>query len=314
MSDRAIFLAYRLGAGLLAALPEPVIRHLGRTAGRMSWYWSKDRKSMALRHMGRVLGQENPTEVRKAAREMFAQYGRYWAETLWFRPRRADQVRARLTLEGRRHLRKAQAENRPIIVALPHMGNWEMAGALSDEVGVRITAVAEALENQRIADWFVSLRAQLSIQVILAKGPSTIRALLTAIRDGRLVALVADRNIGGKGVEVDFFGERTSLPAGPAVLALRTRAVLLPCASYFNSGAGHRMLVLPPVTPPHPTAPRPAEVMTQELAHRFEELIRTAPTQWHLVQPNWPSDHRFLSDRSLDDRSPSDRTSGDGAK
>lgn len=301
MSGWATFIAYRLGAGLITVLPEPVIRHLGRAAGRMSWYWAKDRKAMALRHMGRVLGHENSEAVRNAAREMFAEYGRYWAETLWFRPRRADQVRGRMSLEGLQHVRVAQAENRPIIVALPHMGNWEMAGTLSDEVGVRITAVAEALENRRLAAWFVSLRAQLSIQVILAKGPSTIRALLTALREGRLVALVADRNIGGKGIEVDFFGERTSLPAGPAVLALRTGAVLLPCASYFKSGAGHRMLVLPPVSPPPATTPRRAEVMTQELAHRFEELIRSAPTQWHLVQPNWPSDHRYLVDHRRDD-------------
>lgn len=123
------------------------------------------------------------------------------------------------------------------------------------------------------------------------------RALLTALREGRLVALVADRNIGGRGIEVEFFGERTSLPAGPAVLALRTGAVLLPGASYFRSGGGHRVVVRPPVTVPPAGTPRRVGVMTQELAHRFEDLIREAPTQWHLVQPNWPSDREFLSAR-----------------
>ena len=301
MSAWATYLAYRVGAGLLSILPEPAIRRLGRSAGRLSWYWARDRKSMAIRHMGRVIGTEDTQAVRKAARKMFGEYGRYWAETLWFRPRRFEQVRGRITLSGLQHVRAAQVENRPIIVALPHVGNWEMAGTLAEDAGVRITAVAEALANRRIAEWFTELRARLSIRVLLAEGPATMRALVSALREGRLVALVADRNIGGKGVEVDFFGERTSLPAGPAVLALRTGAVLLPCAAYFRTGAGHRVVVYPPVPEPPRGTPRRVEAMTGELARCFEDMIRAAPTQWHLVQPNWPSDHRFLLDSRRSD-------------
>ena len=296
MSDGLTYLAYRVGAGLIGALPEPAIRRLGQLAGWLAWSWAGERKSMALRHMGRVQGEGHAESVRRDARKMFSAYGRYWAETLWFRPRRFEQVRKRVTLVGSEHVRAAKDEDRPMIVALPHIGNWEMAGTLSVNEGVRITAVAEALANRRLATWFTAMRAQLSIQVVLAEGSATMRALLAALREGRLVALVADRNIGGKGIEVEFFGERTSLPAGPAVLALRTGAVLLPGACYFKSGAGHRMVVLPPVEVPPKGTPRRAEVMTQELARRFEDLIREAPTQWHLVQPNWPSDREFLAE------------------
>ncbi len=256
---------------------------------------------MALRHMGRVLGQDDPEAIRRAARAMFCAYGRYWAETLWFRPRRFDQVHGRVTLVGQEHVRAAQARNSPIIVALPHTGNWEMAGTLAEDAGVEITAVAEALANHRIASWFTDLRAELSIRVVLAEGLSTMRALLGALREGRLVALVADRNIGGRGIEVEFFGEQTSLPAGPALLAIRTGATLLPCASYFKPGAGHEVVVLPAVNIPPANQPRRAKAITQELAHRFEELIREAPTQWHLVQPNWPSDREFLEARRSTD-------------
>ena len=297
MRPLATFVAYRLGAGLISALPEPAIRRMGMAAGWLSWWWAKGRKAMAIRHMQRVYGPEtDQTSIRRAARGVFTAYGRYWAETLWFRPRRFDQVRKRVSLVGLEHVRAAQAENRPIIVALPHIGNWEMAGTLGGDAGVRITAVAEALANRRLAGWFTDLRAQLGIQVILAEGVSTMRALLAALRERRLVALVADRNIGGKGIEVEFFGETTSLPAGPAVLAIRTGAVLLPGAAYFKAGAGHRMVVQPPVPVPPSGTTRPADVMTRELARRFEDLVRAAPTQWHLVQPNWPSDRRFLAD------------------
>lgn len=295
MNDLLTYLAYRTVSGVLAALPEPVIRRLGTAAGRMCCWWARDRKAMAVRHMRRVLGDTDEGSIRQAVREMFAAYGRYWAEVLWFRPRRFEQAQSRVTLVGAEYVRAAQAEQRPIIAALPHIGNWEMAATMAHEMGLPVTAVAEALANRRLSGWFTNVRAQLSIEAVLAEGPSTMRAVLAALRDGRLVALVSDRNIGVSGVEVEFFGERTALPAGPAVLALRTGAVLLPCASYFKPGAGHRVVVLPPIAAPDRGVPGRAASMTQELAHRFEDLVRAAPAQWHLVQPNWPSDLEFLA-------------------
>jgi KDO2-lipid IV(A) lauroyltransferase len=106
------------------------------------------------------------------------------------------------------------------------------------------------------------------------------------------VCLLCDRDLGGDGIEVEFFGERTTLPAGPATLALRTEAPLLPAAVYFGPQGGHHAVVMPPVPSSREGRLRDdVERVTQELAHRFEELIRAAPEQWHLLQPNWPSDH-----------------------
>ncbi|MCY3579419.1 MAG: phosphatidylinositol mannoside acyltransferase [bacterium] len=294
MTERLVYLAYRAGAGIVGAFPEPLIRRLGRWAGWWAWLWAGARKEMAIRHMRRVLGEVDAQVVESAAREMFCAYGRYWAETLWFRPRRTERVKSRCTLEGLDHVRAAQAEGRPIVVALPHVGNWEMAGTLAEEAGVRITAVAEALSNRRLANWFIDLRAQLNISVVLAEGLSAMRALRQAISEGRLIALVSDRNIGGQGVEVEFFEERTTLPAGPAALAIRHQAVLLPVVSYFKPGAGHRVVVDAPVEDPGPDHPDRMGEITQQLAYRFEQIIREAPTQWHLVQPNWPSDYQYL--------------------
>ena len=300
MTDLLTYLTYRAGAGIFGALPEPIIRRLGRWAGRLYWLWDRERRAMAIRHMGRVLGRSDTRAVERAAREVFSAYGRYWAETLWFRPRRAKAVRSRVTLIGLEHVRAAQESARPIVAALPHVGNWELAGTLSEDAGVRITAVAEALANRRLAQWFIDLRAQLGIHVVLAEGLSTMRALRNDIMEGRVIALVADRNIGGRGVEVEFFGERTALPAGPAVLAIRNDAILLPVVSYFKRGAGHRVVVLPPIEDPGPEDRDRMVSITQQLAYRYEDMIREAPTQWHLVQPNWPSDHDFLQRRGGD--------------
>ena len=294
MTDLLTYLAYRAGAGIFGALPEPVIRHVGRWAGRLCWLWARDRKAMAIRHMGRVLGQSDTRAVERAAREVFSAYGRYWAETLWFRPRRAEAVRSRVTLVGLEHVRAAQEAGKPIIAALPHVGNWELAGTLAEDAGVRITAVAEALANRRLAKWFVDLRAQLGIRVVLAEGLSTMRARRKDMLEGRVIALVADRNIGGRGVGVEFFGERTTLPAGPAALTIRNDAVLLPVVSYFKQGAGHRVVVLAPIADPGPEDRDRVGSITRQMANRYEDMIREAPTQWHLVQPNWPSDRDFL--------------------
>lgn len=297
MSGRLEYLAYRAGSGLLSILPEPAVRRLGRWAGRLAWRRAGYRRDMAVRHMRRVLSGAGAEEVEAAAEEVFAAYGRYWAEILWFRPRRFAEVRSRMSTSGLEYVRAARAAHRPMIIALPHIGNWEMAGVLAGEEGVRITAVAEALANRRAADWFTGMRARLNVGVVLAEGAGVMRSLLSFLRQGHTIALVADRNIGGRGIEVEFFGEKTSLPAGPAVMALRTGAVLLPCASYFEPGAGHRVVVLPPVPDPGEGAADRAGAMTRELARRFEELIRAVPAQWHLVQPNWPSDREFLAAR-----------------
>jgi KDO2-lipid IV(A) lauroyltransferase len=103
--------------------------------------------------------------------------------------------------------------------------------------------------------------------------------------------LLCDRDLTGDGIEVEFFGERTTLPAGPATLALRTGAALLPTAVYFRPRGGHHAVVLPPIPTQREGRLRDDVARaTQDLAHRFEELIRAAPEQWHLMQPNWPSD------------------------
>ena len=105
------------------------------------------------------------------------------------------------------------------------------------------------------------------------------------------MCLLCDRNLSGDGVDVKFFGEDTTLPAGPATLAVRTGAALLPVAVYFEPGRGHRTVVRPPVPSERQGRLRDdIAVITQRLADEFEELIRAAPEQWHLLQPNWPSD------------------------
>jgi KDO2-lipid IV(A) lauroyltransferase len=121
--------------------------------------------------------------------------------------------------------------------------------------------------------------------------------VLSALRRNELVGLVCDRDLARTGIEVEFFNERTTLPAGPATLALRTGAALLPTAVYF-AGPGHRGLVRPPIPVERHGKGLRDDVtrITQLVAYALEDLIRVAPQQWHLLQPNWPSDYELVGE------------------
>ncbi len=152
-----------------------------------------------------------------------------------------------------------------------------------------MTVVVERLEPPALFDWFVDLRRQFGFEVV-PLGPDAGRACMAALRANHVLVLLCDRDIGGGGVEVEFFGERTTLPGGPATLALRTGAPLLPTAVY-NQGY-HRHAVIRPPLPVERQGRLRDDVarVTQHLAHELEALIARAPEQWHLMQPNWPSD------------------------
>jgi KDO2-lipid IV(A) lauroyltransferase len=132
----------------------------------------------------------------------------------------------------------------------------------------------------------------LGIQIVLADGSREVfRELFGVIGRGGAVALVTDRDLSGRGAEVEFFGEKTTLPTGAITLGIRTGAPVLPVGSFFGPRRGHHIVVGPPVEIPTEGSmdERMAAGMTA-LAAALEKLVRLAPEQWHLLQPNWPSD------------------------
>jgi KDO2-lipid IV(A) lauroyltransferase len=196
-----------------------------------------------------------------------------------------------MVCEGLEHLEAALAAGTGAIVALPHLGGWEFGGAWLGTKGYRMTVVAERVEPPELFDWFVELRRRLGLTVV-PLGPGAGSAVLRALKENEVVGLVSDRDIPGSGVEVEFFGERTTLPSGAATLALRTGAPILTAAIYFDGPRGHHAVVRPPIPVERKGKLRDDVTrVTQVVAHELEALIRAAPDQWHLLQPNWPSDY-----------------------
>lgn len=282
------YFAYRGAAAVLGLLPEPWMRRVGSAIGSFVYSHAGSRKHMAVRHMTRALGSEH--EVEEAARKAFAAYGRYWAEVLWVRPRRVPGVLAGITVEGLDYVKQAQAAGRGMIYVLPHIGNWEVAGSVAHDLGLELIAVAEDLPNPRLARWFADVRKGFGIDVVFADGsPRVMASLADGLRRGAAIALVTDRNVGAGGSNVVFFGEKTELPSGAALLAARFDVPVFPVAAFFASGAGHHIVIEPPVDLPAEGADR-VTAGTQRIAEALERLIRRDPTQWHILQPNWPSD------------------------
>ncbi len=285
------WLAYwglRVGAGLLGLLPHSAAIWLGSLVGRLWYSFDGGRRRMATRHMERVLG--SGTDVAGASESVMKSYGRYFAEALWVRAQRIPGLMEKTSVEGLDLVVAAKDEGKGMVYSVPHLGNWEVAAPVSMKVGIPVVAVAEDLPNKRITDWFTSMRNDFGIEIVLATGRiEVMRQLETAIADNKAVALLADRDLNGKGVEVEFFGENTTLPAGPAALAVKTGAPLFPVAAYFD-GDGHRVVVRPAIEVPEGKRSDQVKKMTQSMAGEFENLILAAPDQWHLVVPNWPSD------------------------
>ena len=294
------YLLYRFLSGIFGLLPHRAVRHTGSGIGRSLSFIATERMALLRRHMRRVLGEEaSEAEITDAAREMFASYGRYWAEVFWYRPRRRQWAIDQTDIDGHDPLLEAHREERGLVLAIAHLGNWEVAAPVAASLGFPVISVAEELNNPRITDWFIDTRARFDTEILVAgRGPS-MSTLASAVKDGKAAALVSDRDVMGRGVDVEFFGERTSMPSGPAALAELTGAAFFPVGTYFE-GERYRLVVHPELVLDQTIEVRQERIhaATQQLAVAFEDIIRRAPAQWHLFQPNWPSDHEWLEERS----------------
>lgn len=283
--------AYKAAATLARIAPNPVVAVGARGLGRVAMQLGGERRAQVERNLRRVDPALSDAALRQKVRETFESYARYYAESFRLPGTSAADLDAGFTHEGYEHLDAALAGGNGAIMAMPHLGGWEWSGFWLTQVKqFPVTAVVERLEPPALFEWFAGLRRSFGFEIV-ALGPEAGTATARALKANHTLALLCDRDLAGTGPEVEFFGERTTLPGGPATLALRTGAPILPTAIYFDGRDSRHAVVLPPLDTTRQGKLR-ADVqrVTQDLAHALEELIRRAPEQWHLLQPNWPSD------------------------
>ena len=286
---------FKLASLVARVVPLPVLSGAAFGVGSSLARAMKQNRSMVMRHLQRVDPSLSGKRLQVATQQAFASYTRYYLETFRLTSLSKHQIALGHHVEGFQHIEDSSAKGKGTILALPHMGGWEWSGRWLIDQGYQLTAVVERLENTELFEWFVEMRSKYGVNVIALTDDAGI-AVGKALRDNHVVSLLCDRDIPKDGqrtgVQVQFFGETTTVPAGPAFFALRTGAQLLPMATFFTPGAnGHKSVVRPALVVERQGSLREDVArITQVLTTEIESLIRQAPEQWHLFQPNWPSD------------------------
>ncbi len=289
-----VFRTYTTLGRCLSALPEPVALGVANAVADVRFQVRADQRRMVSENLRRVLGADadDPDDMAaldRWARRSFRAYARYWVEGARLGRTSPIEVEQHTLVQGLNYLVEGMAAGKGVIMALPHVGSWEYGGAFLATQGLPMTAVAERLEPPELFDFFVEQRAAMGLTIVPLDAPAS--TISSTLRRGGLVGLLSDRDLVGNGIEVEFFGETTTMPAGAATLALRTGAQLVTGAVYSGPGRDHRAVVEPPLdTTRTGSLRRDVARLTQSIATRFEGLIRRAPEQWHMFQPLWLAD------------------------
>lgn len=220
--------------------------------------------------------------------EAVRSYLRYWCESFRLPAWDVDDLVRRTRVLGEERLRSPQEAGRGVVAALPHMGNWDWAGAWACATGMPLTTVVERLEPARLFDEFVAFRRGLGMEILpLTGGPPPMRRLGAAVDEGRLVCLLADRDLSRGGVEVRLLGEAARMPRGPAVLARDTGVDLVPVTLAYR-GADLELTMHEPV--PHAPGDDGIAAMMQGVADAFSRGIAADPQDWHMMQKVFVAD------------------------
>lgn len=293
------YYGFRAGAWLAERLPMPVTDVAADLAGRAAYRASVRKRVVVAANMARVGGPG--ADVPRLVKEAYRSYAHYWLETFRLGRYRPEDVLAMVDVVGAEVVDRALASGTGLLVVLPHFGYWDLLGAWAGARHYPLTTVAEVLKPRVLFEWFAGIREATGMTILPAKpGTQALRNLLKALHNGEVAALVADRDLGRKGVWVEYLGEATTAPVGPALLAARTGAPLA-SVGFYQVGKGRRARYRCEITevPYQRTGDEHADIdaIAQVIATALGEVVRKAPAQYHLFSTNWPADEPDLPPR-----------------
>jgi phosphatidylinositol dimannoside acyltransferase len=283
---------YAAGWRIVRALPAPLAGWLFAAGAELSVRRNGPSVRQLRRNLSRVVGPgADAAELDRLVRAGLRSYARYWLETFRLPSMAVDQILAQVRTDGAANVDEAMAAGKGAVFALPHSGNWDIAGLWLVRRGYPFSTVAERLKPESLFDRFVAYRESLGMRVLpLTGGPRPpMQVLGERLRAGEAVCLVADRDLSRHGVEVRFFGEPTRMPAGPALLAATTGAALMPVHLYFD-GAGWGQWIGSRIELGEGSLRARVQRATQALATAFEQRIAEHPEDWHMLQRLWLAD------------------------
>lgn len=287
MKDRLIAFGYAAGWRVVRALPLPLARRLFTAAADRAWKANGPGTQRLRRNLTQVVGPDMPETL---VRDGLRSYARYWLEAFRLPSQTREQFLDGFFMapESYEQLKKAVADGKGVVLALPHVANWDAAAAWVVSHDWQMITVAERLKPEAVFEQFLAYRESLGMKVLPLTGAERppLDVLSEHLEKGWLVPLLADRDLSRSGIEVEFFGGRTRMPAGPAILAIRTGAPLFAVDLWFDEK--RTMARLRPITPPAegPLDERVKQT-TQQLADAFAAGIAEHPQDWHMLQKLW---------------------------
>lgn len=288
MKDSFVAWAYIVAWKLLRALPERVAYTLFNKGA----IWLVKRNGKSVQRFRKNLSCVNPhlseSEMHTLVEKGLASYMRYWCDTFRFPNWSKERVISTVTVTREELLLNGIKSGRGVIVALPHAGNWDHAGAYFCLKGIHLVTVAERLKPERLFNEFLRYRQAMGMEV-LALDSRSIVTLAQRLREGHLVALVADRDLSKSGIDVNFFGRKARMPAGPAVLAIKTEAIFLTAFVNYTERGIHITFDEIQV-PVNGTQEEKVSELVQKSADNFADGIRCYPQDWHMLQRIWIDD------------------------
>jgi phosphatidylinositol dimannoside acyltransferase len=293
MNDAVVDAAYAAGWSVVRGMPEWLARAQFDAAADAVWLRSGRSVQRLQSNLARVVPDASGRDLRLLTREAVRSYLRYWCEVFQLPKMSTSEIIERVDVTGDKLLRDAVAAGKGMILSLPHMGNWDHAGAWLTGTGVPFTTVAERLKPESLFERFVEFRESLGMEVIPLTGgeapPYTI--LADRLRNGGVLCLLGDRDLTRAGIEVDFFGSPARMPAGPAALSHDTGAALLPVTLWYPDRRRWALHIHDQVKVPA-DGDRDAKIqtMTQAVANVFETAIAEHPQDWHMLQRVWAAD------------------------
>ena len=280
---------YRSAEWLAMSLPERAGRRVFETLGRVAYRRLDGVRATVAANQARVLGAE-PTDARvaHATREAFELYARFWFDAFRIRTMPVQQFNERVVMIGAENIDRALEAGKGCVCVLPHMGNWDAAGHWFGANGYRIAAVAEELRPPRLYDLFLRHREELGMRIVaLTRGGNVGQQLKQLLSENWMVALVADRDLTGRGVEVEMFGATRRVPAGPALLSLSSGAPLVVCPVYTRDDGWEVRIGEPLEIERTGVMREDVAALSRLMTERFERAIAAKPTDWHMFQPAW---------------------------
>jgi lauroyl/myristoyl acyltransferase len=286
--------SYALAWWLVCRVPESWGRRVFAKAGEIAWRRQGPGVQVLEANLRRVIGPEpSGKELRALSRAAMDSYARYWFEVFRLPVMSTERIVGDMRcVDGEERLLGTLASGRGAVLPLPHMGNWDHAGAWIIACGAPgFTTVAERLKPESLARRFFAFREGLGFEVLPATGGvQRFGILAQRLRAGGLVCLPADRDITGSGIEVDFFGAKARMMGGAAALALQTGAALMPVTLWYDGPLWYTHIHEEVPVPENGTRREKVAAMTQEVARVFEAGIAAHPQDWHMLQRVFTAD------------------------